>query len=146
MNVLVLVALLLVLPVAYNASYLELSTAWMLLNNASDLEGKISVIWRNATTSTGAICFCDDGVFDLSAGNVVCRELEYDEAHLQPSVDGSGSWTIHSVHCDGDEGGLEECSWTVGARSQCQLNIVLKCYNHKGGWRASGQRVITPVS
>ncbi|ELU02940.1 hypothetical protein CAPTEDRAFT_222886 [Capitella teleta] len=111
------------------SSHLQLSKASMLYGH-QQIKGKISVMWKNESTSTEAIYFCDDEMFDHNAGNVVCRELEYDEAHLQPSVAGSGSWTIHSVQCDGDEVRLEDCSWTVEAKSQCQLNVVLKCYNH----------------
>ncbi|ELT96735.1 hypothetical protein CAPTEDRAFT_222489 [Capitella teleta] len=118
-------------------AHLELTISSMVYRNRERV-GKISAILSNQTTSTGELFFCDDEVFNQSAANVICGELKYDSAYIQPSIasNGTGMQTIHSVRCAGDERQLSNCSWQVGVRSQCRMDIVLKCsMKHSGSNR-----------
>ncbi|XP_066275078.1 uncharacterized protein [Branchiostoma lanceolatum] len=104
-----------------------------LVGGATEYEGRVEVRLDNGEWGT----ICDDD-FDLTAANVVCRQLGYGKAESYGNSaefgQGNGSIWLDDVRCAGDEESLLDCSSNGWGENNCghYEDVGVVCSNTTG--------------
>ncbi|XP_066275077.1 uncharacterized protein [Branchiostoma lanceolatum] len=104
-----------------------------LVGGATEYEGRVEVRLDNGEWGT----ICDDD-FDLTAANVVCRQLGYGRADSYGNSaafgQGNGSIWLDDLQCAGDEESLLDCSSNGWGENNCghYEDVGVVCSNTTG--------------